>query len=160
MQFFYQGLAQPNRSMIESMNGGAFLSLTRDLANKALDKLADNSLQWDFTSCQDKSARNPNKGGIYELKGETELNLKIDALTKRLDALNVSWPINAANTFAVDSCFVYASLMHQAENCPSMTVFSEMEQVNSFNDYRKQSNGPYSETYNPRWRNHPNFSWK
>ena len=30
VQFFYQGLAQPNRSMIESMNGGVFLSLTRD----------------------------------------------------------------------------------------------------------------------------------
>jgi hypothetical protein len=43
MQFFYQGLAQPNRSMIESMNGGVFLSLTGDLAYKALDKLADNS---------------------------------------------------------------------------------------------------------------------
>jgi hypothetical protein len=35
-----------------------------------------------------------------------------------------------------------------------------MEQVNAFNDYRKQSNGPYSETYNLGWRNHPNFSWK
>jgi hypothetical protein len=31
IQFFYQGLA-PNRSMIELMNGGAFLSLTGDLA--------------------------------------------------------------------------------------------------------------------------------
>jgi hypothetical protein len=41
-----------------------------------------------------------------------------------------------------------------------MTVFSEMEQVNAFNDFRKQSSGPYSETYNPGWRNHPNFSWK
>ena len=56
VQFFYQGLAQPNCSMIESMNKGAFLSLTRDLAYKALDKLANNSQQWDFTSCQDKSA--------------------------------------------------------------------------------------------------------
>ena len=56
MQFFYQGLAQPNRSMIESMNGGAFLSLTGDLAYKALDKLADNSQQWDFMSCRDKFA--------------------------------------------------------------------------------------------------------
>jgi hypothetical protein len=34
-----------------------------------------------------------------------------------------------------------------------------MEQVNTFNDYQKQ-NGPYLETYNPGWRNHPNFSWK
>jgi len=39
-QFFYQGLTQSNRSMIESMNGGAFLSLTGDEAYKTLDKLS------------------------------------------------------------------------------------------------------------------------
>jgi hypothetical protein len=43
MQFFYQGLSQTNHSMIESMNGGAFLNLTGDLAYMTLDKLADNS---------------------------------------------------------------------------------------------------------------------
>jgi hypothetical protein len=32
VQFFYQGLSQPNRSMIELMNGGALLNLTGDLA--------------------------------------------------------------------------------------------------------------------------------
>jgi hypothetical protein len=80
VQFFYQGLSQPNRSMIKSMNGGAFLSLMGDLAYKALDKLADSSQVWDFTSCRDKFARAPKKGGIYELKGETKLNMKIDAL--------------------------------------------------------------------------------
>jgi hypothetical protein len=69
--------------------GGAFLSLTGDLAYKALDTLADNSQQWDFTSCRDKSARNPKKRGIHELKGETELGLRMDAIVKRLDALNV-----------------------------------------------------------------------
>jgi hypothetical protein len=35
-----------------------------------------------------------------------------------------------------------------------------MEQANAFNDFRKQSSGPYFESYNPGWRNHPNFSWK
>jgi hypothetical protein len=139
--------------MIESVNEGAFLSLTRDLAYKALDKLADNSQQWNFTSCQDKSARNPKKGGIHELKGETELSLRMDAIVKRLDALSVGQPINAANTFVVDSCFIRTSPMHQAQNCPSMIVFFEMEQVNAFNDFRKQSSEPYSETYNPGWCN-------
>jgi hypothetical protein len=162
VQFFYQGLSQPNRSMIESMNGGAFLSLTGDLAYKALDKLSDSSQVWDFTSCRDKYARIPRKGGIYELKGETEMNMKIDALTKRLDALAVGPSINAANTYTVDSYSICASPMHSAQNCPSAPVFSEylMEQAKAFNDYRKQSAGPYSETYNPGWRNHPNFSWK
>ena len=144
VQFFYQGLSQPNRSVIESMNGGAFLNLTGDLAYKALDKLADNSQQWDFTSCQDKPARSLKKGGIHELKGKTQFNLKMDAIVKRLDALNMGWPICASPT-------------HQAQNCPSMIVFFEMEQVNAFNNFWKQSSGPYSKTYNPGWRNHLKF---
>ena len=121
--------------MIESMNGGAFLSLTGDLAYKALDKISDNSQQWDFTSCRDKSTQIARKGGIYELKGEAEMNLRMDAIIKRLDVLNVGRPINFANTFVVDSCSICASPMHQAQNCPSMAVFSEMEQVNAFNDF-------------------------
>jgi hypothetical protein len=73
VQFFYQGLSQPNRSMIELMNGGAFLNLIGDLAYKALEKIADNSQHWDFMSCRDKFARNPKKEGILELKREQEL---------------------------------------------------------------------------------------
>jgi hypothetical protein len=84
----------------------------------------------------------------------------MDAIVKRLDALSLGKPIAAANTFPIESCSVYASPMHQAQNCPSMTVFFEMEQVSAFNNFQKQLSGPYSESYNQRWRNHPNFSWK
>jgi hypothetical protein len=160
VQFFYQGLSQPNRSMIELMNGGAFLNLTGDAAYKALEKIADNSQHWDFTSCRDKSARTPKKVGILETKGENELAQRMDAIVQRLDALSVGKSINAANTFPVECCSICASPMHQAQSCPSMTVYTEMEQVNAFNNFQKPSSGPYSETYNPGWRNHPNFSWK
>jgi hypothetical protein len=64
-----------------------------------LDKLSDSSQVWDFTSCWDKSARAPKKGGIYELKGEIEMNMKIDVLTKRLDALSTGPSTNVANTY-------------------------------------------------------------
>jgi hypothetical protein len=157
VQFFYQGLSQTNRSMIELMNGGTFLNLTGDSAYKALEKIAANTQNWDFTSSRDKSVRK--KGGILELKCEQELTQRMDAIVKRLDDLSVGKPVNAVNTLAVESCSVCASPMHQAQNCPSMTVF-EMEQVNTFNSFQKPSSGPYSETYNPGWRNHPNFSWK
>jgi hypothetical protein len=121
--------------MIELMNGGVFLNLTGDLAYKALEKIADNSQHWDFTSCRDKSARNPMKGGILELKGDTELSQRMDAIVRRLDALSVGKPVNATNIFPIESCSVCASPMHQAQNCPSMTVFAEMEQVNAFNNF-------------------------
>jgi hypothetical protein len=100
--------------MIESMNGWAFLSLMGDLTYKALDKLTDSSQVWGFSSCRDKSACTPKKRGIYELKGETKLNTKIDALTKKVEALFVGPSINVANTFNVDSCSIYASPMPSA----------------------------------------------
>jgi hypothetical protein len=84
----------------------------------------------------------------------------MDAIVKRLDALSMERPIKAVNTFPVESCSVCASPLHQAQNCLFMAVFSKMEQVNTFNNFQKQSTYPYSETYNPGWRNHPNISWK
>jgi hypothetical protein len=162
IQFFYQGLTQSTRSIIESMNGGASLSLTGDEAYKTLDKLSNNSQQWDFSSCWDKFAHIPKKGGIYEVREDTNLNRKLDALTRKLDALTLGQYINATNTFNGDSCSFCASPMHLALNFPSSptSVKCSTEQVNAFNDYRKQANGPFSESYNPRWQNHPNFSWK
>ncbi|XP_031378355.1 uncharacterized protein LOC116193748 [Punica granatum] len=34
------------------------------------------------------------------------------------------------------------------------------EQVNFVNNFQRSNQGPYSNTYNPGWRNHPNFSWR
>ena len=63
--------------------------------------------------------------------------MKIDALAKRLDALIIGPFINAASTYAVDSCSICVSPMHSAQNCPSAPVFTEylMEQANAFNDF-------------------------
>ncbi|XP_050233331.1 uncharacterized protein LOC126681820 [Mercurialis annua] len=43
-------------------------------------------------------------------------------------------------------------------DCPVLHQNSN-EQVNYVNGQR-QGNDPYSNTYNPGWRNHPNFSWR
>jgi hypothetical protein len=51
--------------------------------------------------------------------------MKIDELTKKVDALTVGQSINVANTFNVDSCSVCASPMHSAHNCPSTLAFFE-----------------------------------
>jgi hypothetical protein len=102
VQFFYQELTQSSRSMIESMNGGAFLNLTREEAHRMLDQLSDNSQQWDFSSCRDKSARIQKKGSIYEVKEDMKLKMKLDALTKKVDALVIGKSINTVNPFHVD----------------------------------------------------------
>ena len=49
-----------------------------------------------------------------------------------------------------------------SEMCPSLTNYSNnySEQANALNNYGKPFPSPYSETYNPNWQNHPNFSWR
>ncbi|CAL9011037.1 unnamed protein product [Prunus brigantina] len=54
-------------------------------------------------------------------------------------------------------CAICSNPTHPMELCPSTTQGSEQFlQVNSF---QRPRNDPYSNTYNPGWRNHPNFSW-
>jgi hypothetical protein len=53
--------------MIESMNGGSFLIFTSDAAYTSMDKLFNNSQQWDFSSRWD-TPRAPKKEGIYRVK--------------------------------------------------------------------------------------------
>ena len=48
VQYFYNGLTQTNCNMIESMNGGGFLSLVDNEAYKFLENLSESSQQLRF----------------------------------------------------------------------------------------------------------------
>lgn len=53
---------------------------------------------------------------------------------------------------------------HVIDKCPAGYQFLEFihEQVQQAQTQQAQrlGNDPYSSTYNPGWKNHPNFSWK
>ncbi|XP_059446551.1 uncharacterized protein LOC132178111 [Corylus avellana] len=162
VQFFYNGLTQPQRNMIESMNGGGFLNLTRKEAYRLLDELSDSSQRWDFSSRQGKSSASPKKGGLYEVKDDADIRRQLKDLMRKVEAIALNKPVIEVDTYQVDVCSLRASPMHFAQNCPSLSTFAEhpTEQVNAFNDHRKPISGHFAKTYNPWWRNHPNFSWK
>jgi hypothetical protein len=59
-----------------------------------------------------------------------------------------------------EPCSFCSSTKHQVNNCHIAVNYTDVsnEQVNAA--FSKLGNDPYSNTYNPGWRNHPNFSWK
>ena len=65
VQYFYNGLTQTNRNMIESMNVGGFLSLVDDEVYKFLEIFSEISQQWDFSNRKERSAPVIKKGGLY-----------------------------------------------------------------------------------------------
>ena len=59
-------------------------------------------------------------------------------------------------------CFNCQSPEHQGEHCPSVPLVRDFvaEQANAVGQYKPPATTPYSNTYNPNWRNHLNLSWK
>ena len=62
-----------------------------------------------------------------------------------------------------EPCIICDGPTHSTINCPNLPQVKgaiQIEQANALNYQRKPFNSPYSETYNPGWGKHPNFSWR
>ncbi|KAF7812340.1 uncharacterized protein G2W53_033316 [Senna tora] len=155
---FYSGLSERNQQMIDSSCGGIFLDKNPDEAWDLFEHLSENSQQRATSSRIGTSRQVANKGGIYEVSNNHDLSNQVASLSKKFDQLMNKLPVNFSNS--QDVCVICASPKHCATDCPSASSYPEyMEQhVNATQGF-KQDN-PYSNTYNPGWRNHPNFSWR
>jgi hypothetical protein len=114
----------------------------------------------DFQNSWDREDPASKTRGMYEVKKEAELREDVNEIKRQLATLVLSKPVNAAETYQADVCGLCTSPMHYTQNCPTLSAEQPIEEVNAFNEYRKPTSGPFSETYNPGWWNHPNFSWK
>ena len=58
------------------------------------------------------------------------------------------------------ACNICNSNDHFTQECPTLPALKEClnDQANVINTFNKPN--PYSQTYNPGWKNHPNFSWR
>jgi len=143
IEFFYKGLTQSTRSMIDAAAGGSLMAKTRNEAYSLLDEIASNSYQWG-------SERATKKAGLYEVEAFTALQAQIAALSKKLEAQTV----NAVTTpMPCNSC----GGPHNHGECISGQNLQE--QVYFMNNNNAPTNNPYSNTYNAGWRNHPNLGW-
>ena len=59
-------------------------------------------------------------------------------------------------------CAVCSIQGHQSEMCPQLIENGGWESANAigFQGQNQPRNDPYSNTYNPGWRDHPNFKWR
>ena len=148
--------------MIESMNGGGSFSVVDDEAYKFLENLSKSSQQWDFSNCRERSALAIKKGGLYEVSEDLDIKARLDNLTHKVEALALGRGMKSINQVQSETCFICASPMHTTQMCPSTVGFPNFHigQTNALNNYGKPFASPFSKTYNPNWRNHPNVSWR
>jgi hypothetical protein len=122
------------------------------------ETLSEHSQQFSSRGRQGVKSR-----GLYEVNSNggssshmVAVDRKLDMIVKAMALQNIS-PIQQITPSQV--CALCSQLDHTTETCPLYSS-TDQEQAN----YVGQSNyppknNPYSNTYNPGWRNHPNFSW-
>ncbi|KAJ9175357.1 hypothetical protein P3X46_013921 [Hevea brasiliensis] len=94
--------------------------------------------------------------GVLEVDTLSMINAQFDQLTRRLDKMQ-------ANAIGMNSQYEdsygggYMSSEYNSFNEPPIEWMNYVNNRGNFN--QRQPNNPYSNTYNPGWRKHPNFSW-
>ena len=85
------------------------MSKTEEEAYNLIEEMALNNYQWSSERGQPKRV-----GGKYKIDGGTLLTAKMDAMTQKLDKLNVNAVSSCAPSSLCDKC---GSLEHVSENC-------------------------------------------
>ncbi|XP_065879878.1 uncharacterized protein [Euphorbia lathyris] len=148
MQTFYNGLNPITRGSLDAMSGGLFMKKTSAQARELLEEMAINSSMWPaerghIPSAKPSSSTTSSVKGIVNLDPVAMLQAQFSALSHKIDRFMALCDPNGQ---PIQTDVDYEGM-------------SEIEQVN-FVQGQNQTNNPYSNTYNPGWRNHPNFNWR
>ncbi|XP_073120529.1 uncharacterized protein [Henckelia pumila] len=121
--------------MLDAAANGILFRKTPVEAWEIIENMAESNIGW-------PDAKKEKKAGVLEVDALTALNAKIDTLTHQMAVMQTS----SANQVQVQQ--------------PDEKKVFEVDAENFMGNQGRQQYNPYSNTYNPGWKNHPNFSWK
>jgi len=101
IQAFYYGVTQPVLSTIDGAAGGTLMNKTEDEAYNLIEEMSLNNFQWSTEWGQPKWVR-----GKIEVDALTLLSAKEDAMTQRLDRMNVN-AVNSSAPFSLWNLWFY-----------------------------------------------------
>src|SRR3954468_1566950 len=151
MQVFVNGLRMKTKQLIDTAAGGSTNFTTASGIIKIIEAIAANEHLELYDRCASKPER------VIDLKLETSKIRVEDAIAaeveKRLKSMNMSTQqvaqVHQARPVNCEIC----QGPHQSVYC--VATPKQIEEIKFL-----RQNNPYSNTYNPGWKNHPNFAWK
>ncbi|CAJ2662794.1 unnamed protein product [Trifolium pratense] len=144
MQIFIRGLRMQSRILIDASAGGTIRHKNEDEVRELVENMCMNEYR-------SKSERDPKKRGVFDVDTNTALLAQIEILNKKLAAKTLA----EANVSQVQE--VRCDFCHGPHANGMCSLEAESEEANYAGGYQK--NNPYSNTYNPGWKDHPNLQW-
>ncbi|KAH9659131.1 hypothetical protein KPL70_023750 [Citrus sinensis] len=147
IQYFYEGLSLMDRSMIDAASGGVLVNKTPTQARELISNMAANAQQ--FSSRQDATSTTVNEVNI------SSVEQRLDKLTSLVEKFVVG------NVQQVKTCGICYNMGHSTDMCPTLQEepAKQANAVGGFPGMPQRRYDPYAQTYNPGWKDHPNFSY-
>jgi hypothetical protein len=154
MQPFTTRLKPDTRMLLEASAGGTMKIKTADEVRTLIDNMSLN----EYRGHTEEEAT-PWKKGMIDLNTQDALlasnkllSIQLETIAKRLEAREV------AHLYAKTNCEICEQAHENGACLPTSLGFSK-EQVKYMGNNSRQQRNPYSNTYNPGWAEHPNFSY-
>ncbi|XP_026459353.1 uncharacterized protein LOC113360014 [Papaver somniferum] len=139
MLILYEGLDHKTMTTVESLCAGNFQDKSAEEGYAFLQEVAEKTQEWD---AKEPVRSISNSKGAHRVVIQFDSDAKIASLTRRLESLEHSSKVKP---------FIESS---------DQTFYDDgSEQVNALYQDNCRKYDPYSNTYNPGWARHPNFSW-
>ncbi|CAN6570911.1 unnamed protein product [Malus baccata var. baccata] len=152
IQYFYEGLLPMERQMLDASGGGALVDKTPGAAKVLIANRAHNAQQYEGVG-----QRDPPRPQVNEVSSMPEIRSQLANLTSIVSQLAEGMKIHGPSVCGVCSMQGYAN-----DECPQLIENGGWESANAvgFGNQNQPRHDPYSNTYNPGWRDHPNFKWR
>nr|GEU71379.1 hypothetical protein [Tanacetum cinerariifolium] len=155
VKVLYDGLDYHNQQFVMATSEGTFFSQPMEEEWEFFEKLSKGS------KTQASVDRNNNHTSSANfMSNQHGTNSEISELRKKVDILlrNLGKGVPNVSQVSHNACSMCGDPSHSVNNCQSWGAPSN-EEVNGVYGNRPL-NDPFFESYNPGWRNHPNFHWK
>ncbi|KAI3677555.1 hypothetical protein L6452_36821 [Arctium lappa] len=150
LETFYNGLNPMAKQMLDATSGGAFTAITYNDGYEILENISTNHGHWADPRAQTQKRTT----GIHDIDAYTALTSQLASMTNMLKNITSGQGAQPTVTTPIPTVLsvqcVCCGGEHSYEHCPHNS-----ESIN----YVHNRSGPYNNTYNASWKQHPNFSW-
>ncbi|GER28568.1 transposon Tf2-1 polyprotein [Striga asiatica] len=146
-----------------NLSPGLLINYFYDSLHQNLQYMVDNAAARDIGAKTTGEISRGKRVIVNEVEqGNNVMAQQLAKLTEQMRLLNARGA-QLVQTMAIDTCGACGVPGHRSEVCPSAFDQEFGEQyadASALQGYQaRPGNDPFSNTYNPRWRNHPSFSW-
>ncbi|XP_061370874.1 uncharacterized protein LOC133313507 [Gastrolobium bilobum] len=167
--YFYEGLLHLDGNLIDAASGGVLVDKTPNEANALISNMAENAQQFRTRangSVVYQVQATPTQPSAVASSADNQLiENRLHEFETMVRQLAVTQTIQTSAPQFGNPCGICSEPFHPTDAFPSLhegSILADQSVAAVFLEkpqFQQEQNNPFSNTYNPGWKNHPNLRW-